>query len=72
MAENKPVIWVGCEADYFLCGDWTGQISLKRLGKFGGARKRGNVSGSLYERSDMRDSLSKSPGYRFAHPGYAR
>ncbi|HEY4232902.1 MAG TPA: hypothetical protein VGM76_05735 [Lacipirellulaceae bacterium] len=24
MAGNKPVIWVGCEADYFLSEDWTG------------------------------------------------
>jgi hypothetical protein len=29
MAGNKPVIWVGCEADYFSHDDWTGQIKLK-------------------------------------------
>jgi hypothetical protein len=27
------VIWVGCEADYFLSDDWTGQISLIRHDK---------------------------------------
>jgi hypothetical protein len=25
MAGNKPVIWVGCEADYFLSDGWTGR-----------------------------------------------
>jgi hypothetical protein len=30
MARDKPVIWVGCEADYFSSNDWTGQISLIR------------------------------------------
>ena len=24
MARDKPVIWVGCEADYFCIDDWTG------------------------------------------------
>jgi hypothetical protein len=27
-ARNQPVIWVACEADYFLSDNWTGQISL--------------------------------------------
>jgi hypothetical protein len=35
MEENKPVIWVACEADYFSRDYWTGQISLKWLKKFG-------------------------------------
>jgi hypothetical protein len=39
MAGNKPVIWVACEADYFLREDWTGQISLKWFVKFGYTRK---------------------------------
>jgi hypothetical protein len=33
MAGDKPVIWVGCEAEYFLRDDWTGQISLRPLQK---------------------------------------
>ena len=37
--ENKPVIWVGCEADYFSCDDWTGRTSLIPLNKFRDARK---------------------------------
>jgi hypothetical protein len=41
MEMNKPVIWVGCEADYFSSEDWTGQISLKWFEKFGCARRRG-------------------------------
>jgi len=28
MAKDKPVIWVGCEAEYFYTRDWTGQITL--------------------------------------------
>ena len=24
IGRNKPVIWVGCEADYFCIDDWTG------------------------------------------------
>jgi hypothetical protein len=38
MAENKPVIWVACEADYFSRDGWTGQISLKWRGKLGCTR----------------------------------
>jgi hypothetical protein len=38
MAENKPVIWLACEADYFFRGDWTGQISLKWQEKSGCTR----------------------------------
>jgi hypothetical protein len=33
MARDKPVIWVGCEAEYFLRDNWTGQISLIRHDK---------------------------------------
>ncbi len=35
IARNKPVICVGCEADYFFDGNWTGQISLIRHDKSG-------------------------------------
>jgi hypothetical protein len=35
MAWDVPVIWVGCEADYFSVGDWTWQISLIRHDKSG-------------------------------------
>jgi hypothetical protein len=34
MARVLRVIWVRCEAEYFLKWDWTGQISLIRLDKF--------------------------------------
>jgi hypothetical protein len=66
MAIDKPVICVGRKQEYFSCDDWTGQISLKSQENFGYARTRENLSGSPHERSDMRDSLSKSPGYRGA------
>src|ERR1700761_3672148 len=52
MARNKPVIWVGREADYFCTDSWTGQISLKRLGKFGCTRRCRSPSGSLLEPTD--------------------
>src|SRR5580704_10565018 len=63
MARYKPVIWVGWKQEYFSRDDWTGQISLKWREKFDCARRRENLSGSPHEHSDMRDSLSKSPGY---------
>jgi hypothetical protein len=52
MARDKPVIWVGCEADYFLSEDWTGQISLKRFRKFGCTRRCRGPPGSLQEPTD--------------------
>jgi len=39
-AGDRPVIWVECEAEYFLRGDWTTQISLIWFGKLGFSRMR--------------------------------
>jgi hypothetical protein len=39
-AAVMELIWVKREAEYFLRGDWTGQIRLNRLNKFRDARKR--------------------------------
>jgi hypothetical protein len=47
MAENKPVIWVACEADYFSRDDWTGQISLKWREKSGCTRTMKLIRPSL-------------------------
>jgi hypothetical protein len=37
--EDKELIWVSGEAEYFLNEDWTGQIRLKWFDKFGCTRK---------------------------------
>jgi hypothetical protein len=49
MAKDKPVIWVGWKQKYFWRDDWTGQISLKRFGKFGCTRRRRGPPGSPHE-----------------------
>jgi hypothetical protein len=64
MAWNKPVIWVGCEADYFSRDDWTGQIKLKWFEKLACSRRRPNSPSGPHQRSDMRDSEKKNPGCR--------
>jgi len=40
MAWDVLLIWVSGEAENFFKWDWTGQISLNWLNKFGFARKR--------------------------------
>jgi hypothetical protein len=52
MAGDKPVIWVGCEADYFFSDGWTGQIKLKWFEKLACARRRQNSFGSRHEPTD--------------------
>jgi hypothetical protein len=43
MAEDKQLIWVRREAEYFREADWTGQITLIRLDKLLRARKARKV-----------------------------
>jgi hypothetical protein len=65
------VIWVGCEADYFFGGDWTGQISLKPFAKFGWMRGR---RGPLASGSDQRIARKRAHnpvGLVKSHPAFA-
>ncbi len=56
------MIWVGCEADYYLSEDWTGQISLKRFRKFGCTRRRRGRPGGPQMPSDRAKSVFRDAG----------
>jgi hypothetical protein len=59
-AEHRPVICPRCEAEYFLRGDWTTQISLIWLAKLDFSRTR-------FRR--LRTAVSGAPARRFCQVG---
>jgi hypothetical protein len=67
-ADVLEVIWASRKQEYFFKGDWTRQITLIRISKFGRARTPKTTFTAVVTRSGLSASLTRPPSRPAAGP----